>query len=131
MKYLTPDDVLKLHKKGLEAHGGETGIRDNGLLESAVAQPQMTFEGRDLYPTLVEKAAALGYSLVKNHVFVDGNKRVAHLAMETFLALNGFEIFADTDDQEAVFRRLSGEGSSMDREELVSWLKGCVIERVD
>jgi len=128
MKYLTLDDVVNLHSKGLAAHGGDPGLRDNGLLESAVAQPQMTYGGNDLYPTLVEKAAALGFSLAKNHAFIDGNKRVAHLAMETFLAVNGFEIFADTDEQETVFRRLSGEGPAMGREEFVEWLRGCLIE---
>lgn len=129
MKYLTREDILNLHQKGLAAHGGDPGIRDEGLLESAVAQPRMTYGGQDLYPTLVQKAAALGFSLVKNHAFVDGNKRVAHWAMETFLGVNGFEIFADTDEQETVFRRLAGEGPPISREAFTDWLRGCIVER--
>ena len=71
-------------------------------LESALAQPQMTFGGEDLYPTLVDKAAALGYALIKNHPFLDGNKRTGHAAMEVFLVLNGYEIHADVEEQEHV-----------------------------
>lgn len=71
-----------------------------GALDSAVAQAKATFGGADLYPTRVENAAALCFSLVRNHPFVDGNKRVGHAAMETFLVLNGAEIDAPVDDQE-------------------------------
>ena len=85
MRYLT----LELHRRLLAATGGASGIRDFGALESAVAQPKATFGGSDLYPTLPEKAAALCLALVQGHPFVDGNKRVGHGAMETFLVLNG------------------------------------------
>ena len=89
MRYLALAEVVELHRRLLDATGGVRGIRDLGALESAVAQPKMTFAGLELYPTLVEKAASLGFSLVGNHPFVDGNKRVGHAAMETFLVLNG------------------------------------------
>ena len=92
MRVLTVGEVLELHRLVLEQSGGPDGLRDQNGLESAVAQPGMTFAGQDLYPTMVETAAALCFSLVMNHPFVDGNKRVGHLAMETLLALNGKEI---------------------------------------
>ncbi len=72
--------------------GGIAGIRDMGALESAITQPLMTFGETELYPSLVEKAAALAYSLIQNHPFVDGNKRIGHAVMEVMLALNGYEI---------------------------------------
>src|SRR5438876_1013704 len=91
MRYLTIAEALELHRLVLEQSGGAQGIRDQGALESALAQPAMTLSGGDLYPTLAEKAAALCFSLVMNHPFVDANKRVGHFAMETFLVLNGKE----------------------------------------
>ncbi len=85
IRYLTMIEVLELHRKILEQSGGSSGIRDMGLLESAIAQPRMTFGGQDLYPNLLEKATTLGFSIIINHPFVDGNKRTGHAAMETFL----------------------------------------------
>ncbi|HEY2787412.1 MAG TPA: type II toxin-antitoxin system death-on-curing family toxin [Fimbriiglobus sp.] len=81
----------------------------------------MTFGGVDLYPTLADKAAALGFSLALNHGFVDGNKRIAHAAMETFLILNGYEIRASVDEQEGVFLRLAAGESN--REDFTNWVK--------
>jgi death-on-curing protein len=120
MRYLALAEVVELHRRLLEATGGAAGIRDLGALESAIAQPSATFAGVDLYPTLVEKAAALCLSLVANHPFVDGNKRVGHAAMETFLVLNGVEIEAGVVDQEHLM--LSLADGSIDRHELVDWL---------
>ena len=94
MRYLTLAEVVELHRRLLQATGGAPGVRDFGALESAIAQPKASFAGVDLHPTLAEKAAALAFSLVQNHPFVDGNKRVGHAAMETFLVLNGNEICA-------------------------------------
>ena len=94
IRYLTVVEVLNLHRQVIEESGGALGIRDLGSLESAVAQPKMTFGGKDLYPTIIEKASALGFSLIKNHPFLDGNKRTSHAAMEIFLVLNGMEIDA-------------------------------------
>ena len=89
IRYLTLDEVLELHHSILKQSGGMEGVRDFGGLESAIAQPRMTFDGREMYPTLGEKAAALGFSLVCNHPFADGNKRIGHASMELFLILNG------------------------------------------
>jgi death-on-curing protein len=98
MRYLTLGEVLELYHRIIRQSGGSQGIRDLGALESALAQPRMTFGNQELYPTVVEKASALGFSLIKNHPFVDGNKRTGHAAMETFLVLNGFEIDASVDE---------------------------------
>jgi death on curing protein len=102
IRYLSLLEVLSLHCQIINQSGGASGVRDLGALESAVAQPLMTFGGEDLYPTIVDKAAALGFSLVMNHPFVDGNKRIGHAAMETFLVLNRLEINASVDEQERV-----------------------------
>jgi len=121
IRYLTLKEAFELHRRIIEQTGGSTGIRDIGLLESALAQPRMTFDGEDLYSTLVEKASALCFSMVNNHPFVDGNKRVGHAVMETFLILNGYEIKALLTEQEAVI--LSLAAGELNREGLSSWLR--------
>ena len=126
MRYLTLGEVVDLHRRVLEQSGGASGIRDLGLLQSALAQPAATFDGADLHPTIVEKAAALGFALVANHPFVDGNKRVGHAAMEVFLVLNGFEISASLDDQERVV--LDVASGVADRQALARWLSAKVVK---
>jgi death-on-curing protein len=127
-RYLTVEEVLELHRLILEQSGGSPGVRDLGALESAVAQPQMTFDGQDLYSSLGEKAAALGFSLVCNHPFVDGNKRVGHAAMETFLVLNGWELVAAAvEEQEQVILRLAAGG--LKREEFTAWVQSHLQEK--
>ncbi|MFN3741188.1 MAG: type II toxin-antitoxin system death-on-curing family toxin [Anaerolineales bacterium] len=120
MRYLTLRERLEIYQRVMQHSGGFIGIRDLGALESAVAQPRMTFDGEDLYPTIVEKAAALCFSLIQNHPFVDGNKRTAHAAMGTFLVLNGFEIRATVDEQERVILQIAS--SEMNRDAFVHWL---------
>jgi death-on-curing protein len=88
-EFLTVEQVLALHQRQLERFGGGSGVRDHGLLESAVAQPQATFDGVFVHNGLFELAAAYLFHLVSNHPFVDGNKRVGLLAALTFLGLNG------------------------------------------
>jgi death-on-curing protein len=90
--FLDVDDVLEIHASQIAAHGGSEGLRDRGLLESAIAQPMAQFGGQFLHEDLFEMAAALHFSLVMNHPFVDGNKRAALLAALTFLDLNGYPI---------------------------------------
>ena len=121
MRYLALAEIVELHRRLLEATGGAAGIRDLGMLESAIAQPKMTFAGLDLYPTLVEKAVALCVSLIANHPFVDGNKRVGHAAMETFLVLNGAEIDAGLEDQERLMLDLAA--GRVERHQFVDWLR--------
>ncbi len=84
MRYLTAEQVLFLHARLIEETGGSHGIRDVGLLQSAVARPRATFEGEDLYPDVCSKAAALMHSLINNHPFVDGNKRTGTAALKSF-----------------------------------------------
>src|SRR5262249_50831857 len=98
-----------------------------GGLDSAIAQPQMTFGGQELYPSLGAKAAALGFSLVCNHPFVDGNKRVGHAAMETFLVLNGWELAAGVDEQEQLILRLAA--GDLKREEFTAWVESHLQQR--
>jgi death-on-curing protein len=121
MRYLALGEVVELHRRLLEATGGAPGIRDFGALESAIAQPKATFGSVDVYPALIEKATALGFSLVQGHAFVDGNKRVGHAAMDTFLILNGTEIDAPVDDQERLILDLAA--GLIGRSRLVDWLR--------
>ncbi|WOD39071.1 type II toxin-antitoxin system death-on-curing family toxin [Nodosilinea sp. E11] len=88
-KFLDAETVLMLHSRQIERFGGTSGVRDHGLMESALAQPQATFGGELLHPTLADQAAAYLYHLAKNHPFVDGNKRTAFAVMDTFIRLNG------------------------------------------
>jgi death on curing protein len=90
--FLDVDDVLEIHAMQLEVHGGGTGLRDRGLLESAVAQPQMSFGGELAHQGLFAMAAAYLFHIVKNHPFVDGNKRTGLLAAIVFLDVNGIGI---------------------------------------
>jgi death on curing protein len=121
MRFLTLLEVLDLHRRIIERSGGSVGIRDLGLLESAIAQPRMTFGGAELYPSLPEKAAAIGFSIIMNHPFVDGNKRTGHAATETFLVLNSMEINSSVDEQERLVLAIaSGE---LGRKEFVEWLQ--------
>lgn len=127
MQLLTLDQVIKLHKRVIEQSGGATGIRNQEGLESAVAQPLMSYADHELYPTLIEKVAALGFSLINNHPFVDGNKRIGHAALEVTLLMNGYEIQADVDNQEAVI--LAVAASKMNRQDFLDWLKEHVVWR--
>ena len=121
MRYLTLGEVLELHRRVVSETGGATALRDLGALESAVAQPRMTFAGDDLYPDLPAKAAALGFSLILNHPFVDGNKRVGHAAIETFLVLNGFELDAPVPEAEQVVLDVARD--ACERAAFVEWIR--------
>src|SRR5437870_12604108 len=129
MRYLTLNEVLDLYRQVMEQSGGAVGIRDLNALESAVAQRRMTFGGEELYPTVVEKAAALGFSPVMNHPFVDGNKRIGHAAMETFLVLNDCELAASVDEQETIMLALAaGLG---ERDEFTEWVRAHVVKKAE
>ena len=121
MRYLTLGEVVALQQRALSQSGGAAGIRNLGLLESALAQPKATFDGVDLHPTLIEKAAALGFALVANHAFVDGNKRIGHAAMEVFLIMNGLEIDAGVDEQERLMLDIAS--GQRQRDDLAEWLR--------
>lgn len=127
MRYLTLNEVLEVHRQVVAQSGGAEGLMHLPALESALAQPQMTFDSADLYPTLADKAVALGYALIKNHPFLDGNKRTGHAAMEVFLVLNGYEIRAPVDEQERVILQVAA--SEIEREELTAWLRTHIVAK--
>lgn len=127
MKYLTTEDVLLLHHLSIEKSGGSHGLRDAGLLDAAVHRPQATFDGEDLYPTLFDKAGALCHSLIKNHAFVDGNKRTSLLSAMTFLELNDY-IFS-CDQEELVEFGLKIDNENISPEGIASWLKAHSAKR--
>lgn len=119
--YLSVEHILYLHQAGIERFGGSPGLRDRGALESAAARPAMTFGGEDLYPDEASKAAALLHSLVMNHAFVDGNKRVGIAAAELFLRLNGFRIAGDDSELEEL--TLTVARGEIDAEALSIWFR--------
>ncbi len=126
MRLLGLAEILDLHRRVVERTGGSLGIRDLGALKAAISQPHMTFDSQDLYPSLVDKAAALCFSLVMDHPFVDGNKRVAHAAMETFLVLNGLELSAPLGEQEELMLRLAA--GQVSRSDLATWMHAHVSD---
>ncbi len=120
MKRLTVEQIIQLHQALIEKSGGLAGLRDRALLESSANTPFMTFDGCPVYPTLLAKAARLGYALVKNHAFVDGNKRVGVLAMVVFLEINGVQV--QCTDSELVSLGLGLADGSIDDTALLQWL---------
>ena len=113
--------VLAIHDRQLAEHGGSAGVRDEGLFESALARPQQLYAYGDPAPDLADLAAALAYGLARNHPFVDGNKRTAHVAYRTFLALNGAELVA-TDEEKYLTMLALAEGK-LSESEFAAWLR--------
>lgn len=121
MRYLYPKQILYLYQQIIEQTGGKTGLRDQGLLESAVYRPQASFGGQDLYPDLFSKAAALGYSIICNHPFIDGNKRTGFEAMRLMISLNGYDLRASVDAKfDCVMRIAKGK---LREQAIADWLK--------
>ena len=121
MIILNEAQVQALHHKMALQSGGSEGLRDYGLLSSAVASVQAGFGGVEFYPTLEEKAARLGYALVSNHAFVDGNKRIGVLAMLVMLKVNGLELTCHNPD--VIKIGLSLADGSMDEPALLQWVR--------
>ncbi len=121
IRYLSLDILIAIHDSMIEEYGGSFGIRDLGLLQSALARPQASFGGEDLYPTVLDKAAALFHSLIFNHAFVDGNKRTTMTTTARFLHINGYELIVD--EKEFVAFPLRVENKHLDIEEIAKWLK--------
>jgi len=113
--------ALAIHDRQLAEHGGSAGVRDEGLLESALARPQQLHAYGDPAPDLADLAAALAHGLARNHPFVDGNKRTAHVAYRTFLALNGTELDA-TDGEKYLTMLALAEGKLSERD-FAAWLR--------
>lgn len=121
MDYLSVLEVAVIHARLIQRTGGASGLRDLGLLEAAVARPQATFGDSDLYPSVWDKAAVLMESLVLNHPFIDGNKRVALVATGLFLERNGYTLEA-TQDEVYTFTMGVAEGA-IDRVAIAAWLR--------
>jgi len=119
--YLSIAQLLRIHARLTEVFGGPPGLRDRGGLEAAAARPQMTFGGEDLYRDLADKASPLMHSIVLNHPFVDGNKRVGAMAAELFLGLNGFDLIAA--DEELVEITMAVFRGEVSAEILAIWLR--------
>lgn len=125
INYLTLDQLLLVHQELIDRYGGSAAILDMGKLESALAQPRMTFGGVDLYPTVQEKAAALSFSVTCNHGFQDGNKRAGLGALDLFLRLNSLKLSATTDEIHSTFLALSD--SKMTREQFSEWVRQHIV----
>ncbi|MEM8637698.1 MAG: type II toxin-antitoxin system death-on-curing family toxin [Cyanobacteria bacterium P01_G01_bin.54] len=123
-EFITLEQVLRLHDDQITDFGGTRGIRDQGLLASAIAQPQAMFGGQLLHPTLAEQAAAYLYHLVLNHPFIDGNKRTAFAVMDTFLRLNGYQLTLS--DREAYELVLAVATHQMSKAELSQMLSEAI-----
>ena len=117
---LSSEKVKLLHQLMAEATGGSVGVRDEGLLDSAIEGAFATFDGVELYPSKEEKAAKLGYSLISNHAFVDGNKRIGVFVMLSFLELNGIHIEAA--DEDVVSLGLGVADGSMEQKDILDWI---------
>lgn len=120
MKKISKAQVIKIHSMLIDQTGGTDGIRDEGLLESALNAPFQTFDGEYIYKTIKSKAAKLGYFLIKNHPFIDGNKRIGILVMMTFLEINGIEI--DCTDEELIILGLGLADGTINDIELLNWI---------
>jgi death-on-curing protein len=121
MRYITIEEVEDFHIDLIAYTGGSHGIRDRGMLDSAINQPLLQFGGIDLYPDLVSKAAALGYFLICNHPFVDGNKRIGLASMQAVLLRNKFELrVSKIEMEEEILRVAAGERSLA---EFAQWVR--------
>jgi len=127
VKTLSTERLMRLYRRVIRETGGLAGVRDVGAVDAALIQPLMTFDGEPFYPTIAEKAAALGYALIKNHPFVDGNKRIGFAAMAASLRLNGQQVLGDLDEwEEAILRLAAG---NLTREAFTAWLRDHIAPR--
>jgi death on curing protein len=118
LEFVSQDTVLALHAYLIEKFGGSTGLRDEGLLNSALSQPYQTFFGEFLHPTIYEQAAAYLYHLAKNHAFIDGNKRVALATTITFLKMNGYCFCLSKEEAEALVLEIVAD--KLDKQEVAA-----------
>jgi len=121
MKYIYPKQIIYLHKRIIENTGGQEGLRDTRLLESAVYRPMATFGGQELYPDIFDKASALIHSLISNHPFFDGNKRTSYESMRIFLRINGYDIEAP-DNQKYKFV-MDIANHKLNLSDIANWIK--------
>jgi death-on-curing protein len=120
MIILSSRQIVALHSQLISETGGTDGIRDEGLLSSALNAPFQSFGDTDVYPSIQQKAARLGFGLVKNHAFIDGNKRIGAHAMLVFLALNSIELEYTQDELSETFLKIAA--GELSQEELLEWI---------
>ena len=121
MKILSKRQILMLHTALIAQTGGIDGVRDEGLLDSAINAPFQTFAEQDLYPTVLEKAARLGFGLISNHPFLDGNKRIGAHAMLTFMGVNQINLCCT--DEELISLILQVASGRLNYDGMLEWLK--------
>jgi len=121
IRFITKKTVLYFHTKLIEEFGGINGIRDEGMLDSALAQAQIAIEGEYLHQDIFAMAAAYGFHLCRNHPFTDGNKRIALVVMDTFLYMNGQELLAT--EKDAYITMLELAAGNISKEQLAEWLR--------
>ena len=123
MKHLSKEQMMYLHSMAVKKTGGLDGIRDEGLLDSALNSPFQSFAGEELYPSIQAKAARLGFSIIKNHPFLDGNKRIGMLAMMVFLEINGIEL--ECSDEDIVDIGLGIALGKYEDDHIIDWIISC------
>ena len=119
--WINDDVVIAIHERQIAEHGGSTGIRDPGLLSSALARPKHLFHYSQESPDLTSLAAAYAFGIARNHPFVDGNKRAAYVVCRTFLQVNGVDFEATQDEKYAIF--LSLADGTLSEDELAAWIR--------
>jgi len=119
--FLDIDDVLEIHNIAIEKYGGQNGIRDYNLLNSAINQPRQTFGGKFLYNSTKTMAAIYAYHIAENQPFIDGNKRTAFASSIVFLKLNGYRLITNNDEVYNVFINLANK--NIDKDDLILWYK--------
>ncbi|WP_234567858.1 type II toxin-antitoxin system death-on-curing family toxin [Rhodohalobacter sp. 614A] len=127
IKFLNKETLLTFHEDQVRMYGGKQGIRDEGLLESALAQPEASFGGEYVHKTIYEMAAAYGFHICQNHPFFDGNKRTALIAMYTFLFVNGYRLQADKKSLYAIVIDLAS--GNVEKKELAAYLEEHCLEK--
>ena len=120
MIWISAEDVILIHSRVIEGSGGLDGLRDRDGLEAAVSAPMQTFDGKELYPTDLEKIARLGFGLASNHAFVDGNKRIGAMMTQLLLKWNGYDLTLHTGELADMFIAIA-DGTSKEKD-LLDWI---------
>ena len=120
MIWISAEDMILIHSRVIEGSGGLDGLRDRNGLEAAVSAPMQTFDGKELYPTDLEKIARLGFGLASNHAFVDGNKRIGAMMTQLLLKWNGYDLTLHTGELADMFIAIA-DGTAKEKD-LLDWI---------
>ena len=120
MKRLNIELIIRLHELQIEEFGGLNGVRDRNMLESSAHMPYLTYDGQELYPTIISKAACLCFGLIENHPFHDGNKRIGVIAMQVLLQINGIEL--NVTDEDLIFLGTEIASGELSRKQVLDWI---------